>query len=120
MEKLVDAILDTIKDLAKGRLAFLGRWVGAIFSGRDLLLTWVSSSLRRTGDKSILIVALLASAWALYGYMGSIGTGVTTKSSHDAILKIRFSSPQADLRIVILDVDEKSIAALSDTQGRRP
>ena len=120
MEKLLDAILDTIKDLARGRLVFLGRWVGAIFSGRDFLLTWVSHSLRRTGDKSILIVALLASAWALYGYMGSIGTGVTTKSSHDAILKMRFSSPQADPRIVILDVDERSIASLSETQGRWP
>lgn len=120
MEKLLDAILDTIKDLAKGRLAFLRRWVDAIFSARDLLLTWISHSLRRTGDKSILIVALLASAWALYGYMGSIGTGVTTKSSHDAILKMRFSSPQADPRIVILDVDERSIASLSETQGRWP
>ena len=120
MEKLVDAILDTIKDLAKGRLVFLGRWIGAIFSVRDFLLTWVSYSLRRTGDKSILIVALLASAWSLYGYIGSIGTGVTTKSSHDTILKTRFSSPQADPRIVILDVDERSIAALSETQGRWP
>jgi CHASE2 domain-containing sensor protein len=120
MEKLLDAILDTIKDLAKGRLAFLGRWVGAIFSGRDFLLTWVSHSLRRTGDKTLLIVALLASGWALYGFVASLGTGVTTKASHDAILKIRFSSPQADPRIVILDVDERSIAALSEKHGRWP
>lgn len=120
MEKLLDAILDTLKDLAKGRLAFLGRWVGIIFSARDFLLTWISHSLRRTGDKTVLIIALVASGWALYGFVASIGTGTTTKASHDAILKIRFSSPQADSRIVILDVDERSIASLSETQGRWP
>jgi len=120
LEKLVDALLDTIKDLAKGKLAFLGRWVALLFTYRDLLLTWVSHFLRRTGDKSILIAALLASAWALYGYLGSIGADDTTKASHDAILKVRFSSPQADPRIVILDVDERSIASLSETHGRWP
>lgn len=120
MDKLFEAILDTLKDLAKGRFQFLRTWLDAAFLQRDLFVTWVSHQLRRTGDKSILIVAILASVVAVFGYISTFEKVLATKPSHDAILKVRFSSPLADPRIVIVDVDERSIAALADSHGRWP
>ena len=120
MDKLLDAVLDTSKDLAKGRLTFLRIWLDAVSFRRDLVVTVISQLLRRSGDKTILVVAILASCWAAYGYVSSLGKDPAPKPTHDAILKARFSGPPADAKVVILDVDERSIAALSDTHGRWP
>jgi len=120
MDKLFDAILDTLKDLATGKLAFLRVWLDAALLQRDLFVTWFSHLLRKTGDKTILVVALLASAWAIYGYVSTLGKDSAPKPSHDTILKARFSSPKPDAKVIIIDVDERSIAALSDSHGRWP
>lgn len=120
LEKFLEAIIESLRDFAKAKMPIVTRIFDQVFSLRDTLLTYLSLLLRRSGDRGILAVSLLASFWAVFLFISTVSTPGAPKPSHDAILKARFSSPAASSNLIILDIDERSIASLSESQGRWP
>ncbi|HEY0633966.1 MAG TPA: CHASE2 domain-containing protein [Gammaproteobacteria bacterium] len=85
---------------------------------RPLLLP-VATLSERLGNRFYLILALLmalAFSWAILDER----MGGMKYQAYDLIMKNRFQAPPADPDIVILDVDEASLAALSGEMGRWP
>ena len=57
------------------------------------------------------MVGVLATVYATYLFMVNALTPGMPKASHDVILKTRFSSPKPSADIVIVDIDERTLAA---------
>jgi CHASE2 domain-containing sensor protein len=75
---------------------------------------------RLFGVRAILTVGLAATVYATYLFAINAWTPGMPKASHDMILKNRFSSPQPASDILIVDIDERSLAAFSEKHGRWP
>lgn len=87
---------------------------------RNLSMSWAAMLSRQMGARAILLVGIAASAYAGYLFLSNQITPDAPKASHDAILKARWASPKASPAIVIVDIDERSLAALAPEQGRWP
>ena len=80
---------------------------------RTWSLSWAAWQSRRFGSRAILAVGVAATAYAGYLWVTHKIAPDAPKPSHDVILKTRWSSPPPSSQIVILDIDERSLAALS-------
>jgi len=85
-----------------------------------LVLSWAAMTSRRMGSRAVLIVALGASAYAGFLYFAGQIAPSTASASHDAVLRARWASPKPSPNIVIIDIDERSLAALANEHGRWP
>ncbi len=79
------------------------RWLGALPSRR---VTWA-------------LVAVF-SIWALLDVFAFKLAGGLAKSSYDAMVRTRFYAARADPRIVIIDIDEATLARMAPEFGRWP
>lgn len=86
----------------------------------NLVLSWAAMVSRQLGSRAILIVGLGASAYAGILYFADQIAPSSTSASHDAVLKARWASPKPSPNIVIVDIDERSLAALAPEHGRWP
>jgi len=120
VEKFIEALIDGLRAFARARLPAIERLFKRVFLYRDLALSEFSRLLRRSGQRTIFLIALMASVWALYLFLTTLSSTATPKPTHDAILKARFSGPVASEKIVILDIDERSIANMANSHGRWP
>lgn len=68
----------------------------------------------------MLIIGIGASAYAVFLYVADRIAPMSTSASHDTILKARWSSPAPARDIVIVDIDERSLAAMAPEYGRWP
>ncbi len=68
----------------------------------------------------MLIIGLAASAYAFALFAVDRIAPSDTSAAHDAILKARWSSPAPSRRVVIVEIDERSLAALAPEHGRWP
>lgn len=75
---------------------------------------------RRSGEKYYFALALIFILLALIESAASYLQGEVKTQSLDLAVKYRLSSPEADSKIVILDIDEKSLAIMSEKYGRWP
>lgn len=75
---------------------------------------------RRFGARAILTVGALATIYATYLMVADALVPGMPKASHDVILKTRFSSPAPSQNVLIVDIDERTLAALSEKNGRWP
>jgi CHASE2 domain-containing sensor protein len=87
---------------------------------KHLILSWAAMVSRQLGLRAILIIGLGASAYAGFMYFAGQIAPSSTSASHDAVLKARWASPKPSLNIVIVDIDERSLAALAPEHGRWP
>lgn len=86
----------------------------------NLILSWTAMVSRQLGSRAILMVGLGASAYAGFLYFAGQIAPSSTSASHDAVLKARWASPKPSPNIVIVDIDERSLAALAAQHGRWP
>jgi len=120
MSKLLETLLDILRDFSK---IYLPPLYGVIRRGLDLQslsVSLVAHYSRRFGGRAILATGLLASAYALYLFALQAITPEAPKASHDVVLKNRLSSPAPAGDVLIVDIDERTLAALSDRHGRWP
>jgi CHASE2 domain-containing sensor protein len=120
MSKMLETVIDVMKDVAK---TYLPPLYNVIKRGLDLKtfsMSMVAHYSRRFGARAILMVGVLATVYATYLFMVNALTPGMPKASHDVILKTRFSSPKPSTDIVIVDIDERTLAALSEKHGRWP
>lgn len=85
---------------------------------RPLLLPIAGLS-ERLGNRFYIILAVLMSLAFSWAILGERMAGMKYQA-YDLIMKNRFNAPAADADIVILDVDEASLAALAPEMGRWP
>jgi len=87
---------------------------------KALLLSLFAQYSRRFGFRAIVLTGAIASIYACYLFAVDTLAPGEPKASHDVILKTRFSSPKPSSKIMILDIDERSLASLSEKYGRWP
>src|SRR5512143_722427 len=85
---------------------------------RPLLLP-VAVLSERLGNRFYIMLALLMALVFSWAIVGDRMSGMKYQA-YDLIMKNRFNTPAADPNIVILDVDEASLAALAPDMGRWP
>ncbi|MFL6651647.1 MAG: CHASE2 domain-containing protein, partial [Sulfurifustaceae bacterium] len=73
----------------------------------------------RLGNRFYLGLAVVVIVGALYGIAGGL-TGGMKHQAYDLIMKSRFRTPLPDPDIVLVDIDEASLAAMAPEYGRWP
>lgn len=87
---------------------------------KNLGTSWTARLSRVWGRKVMLAVGTVATAWALVLFAGNSLTPDAPSPAHDAILKMRHASPVPSRDVVIVDIDERSLALLAPEHGRWP
>jgi adenylate cyclase len=112
-------VRDVARILRSGPISYKGlllRWSGL----RNLVLSNLALLSRQLGARAIILIGILATLYATYLFVvNQIAPGAPT-ASHDVILKTRWASPEPSSKVVILDIDERSLAAFSPEYGRWP
>lgn len=73
----------------------------------------------RLGSRFYILLAVVVIAVSLYGIAGG-QTGAMKHQAYDFIIKNRFRTPLPDRDIVLVDIDEASLAAMAPEFGRWP
>ncbi len=84
------------------------------------LQSFLAAATRRYDAKVLILIGLAATAFAISTFIADKISERKSSSKSDALLKIRFSSPTPAKDIIIVDVDERSLALLSKTKGNWP
>jgi CHASE2 domain-containing sensor protein len=76
--------------------------------------------MRRFDNRMLILVGLFATFFAIFSF--AIDNIVAKKANprSDAILKLRLSGPEPSTNILIVDIDERSLATLSSKYGNWP
>jgi CHASE2 domain-containing sensor protein len=120
MHNLIEIIIGVLREVSR---IYLPPIYNLIVRGLDLKTFSMSLAAhysRQFGARAILTVGILATIYAAYVFAINVWSPGMPKASHDLILKNRLSSPLPSTRILIVDIDERSLAALSDRYGRWP
>ena len=110
---------DIAQVLRSGPMSYTGlllRWAGL----RSLVLSNLAILTRQLGARALLLVGVVATLYATYLFaVNEIAPGAPT-AAHDLILKTRWASPKPSPQVLIVDIDERSLAALAPEHGRWP
>ena len=120
MFKILETLINVFRNTAKIYSSPLYNMIQRGMDFKSFSMTMVAHYSRRLGARMILTVGVLATVYASYLFIMHTLTPDMPTASHDAILKTRFSSPKPSRDILIVDIDERTLALLSDKQGRWP
>lgn len=120
MSKLLELALEVLRDLGKTYFPPIYNLIKRCLDLKTVSMSMAAHYSRLFGGRAILTVGLAATVYASYLFVINVWTPGMPKASHDVILKNRFSSPLPATDILIVDIDERSLAALSDKHGRWP
>ena len=120
MSKIFEAVLNTIRNITKSYLSPLYGVIKRCVDLKTFSMSMMAHYSRQFSARAILLVGVFATVYASYLFLMNTLTPEAPKPSHDVILKTRFSSPKPSDKIVIVDIDERSLAALSEKHGRWP
>ena len=84
-----------------------------------LFLRPLSTLSNRLGNRFYIGLAVAVGAAAVFA-IASGSTGAMKNKAYDLVMKARFQHPAADPDIVILDIDESTLAAMAPEYGRWP
>jgi adenylate cyclase len=103
----------------KGSLAIAG--LKARVNGLyNLGMSWAAMLSRQMGNRAIMLIGIGASIYAVLLFLSNQITPEAPKASHDTILQTRWASPKPSPSILIVDIDERTLAALAPEYGRWP
>lgn len=94
--------------------------VNYVIDRKALSISWIAFQSKKVGASGILAVGLVATLYAVFLFVSNEFAPRSSKPTHDLILKKRFSSPTPSENIVIVDIDERSLAQLAPKHGRWP
>lgn len=120
MSKILELLLDFFKDFSEKYLPAVSRLIGRVIALKAYAFSWLAHYSRQFGIQAILALGVVASLYAGVQFGTRTLSPETPKPSHDVILKSRFSSPLPSQQIVIVDIDERTLALLSEKHGRWP
>jgi len=93
--------------------------LGMTAAGATLFLG-VSRLCHATGTKFYWLLALVLSMGVLFSTIFDVSIGTVDGRVYDSVLKYRLASPAPADDVVILDIDERTLATLAPTYGRWP
>jgi CHASE2 domain-containing sensor protein len=117
---MLETVMDLLRDIAKTYFSPIYSLINRGLDLKTFSMSMAAHYSRRFGARAVLMVGIAATVYATYLFAINVWTPGMTKASHDVILKNRFSSPLPSSEILIVDIDERSLAALSDQHGRWP
>lgn len=120
MSKLLETSFELLQDTAKKYLPPIYALIKKVLDLKAFSLSFFAQYSRRFGFRAMIVTGVLASIYAIYLFAVDTLAPGAPKASHDVILKTRFSSPKPSANIIILDIDERTLAALSEKHGRWP
>jgi CHASE2 domain-containing sensor protein len=103
--------------LAGGALRALALGLG---SGRSLVQSRLAERLRQHHAGAVVAICVVACLYVLGAFAIDKWFKAGQKVAHDTILRHRLDSPDASASIVIVDIDERALAALAPQHGRWP
>jgi len=120
MPSLLKQIMHEIWQVAKeGPLTLSGLKTRA--NGlHNLGMSWAAMLSRQMGNRAIFLIGILASVYAAFLFVSNQIAPEAPKASHDTILQNRWASPKPSPDILILDIDERTLASLAPEHGRWP
>ena len=120
MLKFFEHTFALVRKIAKNNLPLIHELATRVIDLRVLGTSWAARLSRVWGARVLLAVGAVASIYAVVLFaIDGLGPGAPTPA-HDAILRNRFSSPPASSQIIIVDIDERSLAMLAPEHGRWP
>lgn len=120
MSRPIESLFEIISEWSKKHLPILHQWMSRLQDMKTFGLSWLAHHSRRFGSTAVVIVGTLSTLYAVYLFAFASLAPDKPKPSHDIILKNRFSSPPPSPEIVIVDIDERSLAMLAPEHGRWP
>lgn len=115
------------KSLAEGLKALLKHQISVFQSlamrglrVKNLSTSWTARLSRVWGGKVLLVFGVAASLYAVFLFATGSLTPDAPSNAHDTILKGRFSGPAPSRDVMIVDIDERSLALLAPEYGRWP
>ena len=87
---------------------------------RSRIQTRLAESLRQYRPQAIIAIAACACIYVIAGFVANIFLIDNPKASGDTLLRKRFSSPPAAENVIIVDIDERSLAMMAEKYGRWP
>lgn len=118
--KALKFILAELGFILLRRKTFVAAMVVHILNLRKRGMTTAAMMSRRLGQRAILVVGIGATVYALALFLTDKIAAGAPSPSHDAILKTRWASPKPSSKVVIVDIDERSLAAFAPEHGRWP
>lgn len=106
--------------LARLAAGWSGRLAARLASHRYLVQTGVAERLRRHRSAAVAAICAAACLYVVAAFAADMLVETGPTAAHDAILRHRLSSPEASRAVVIVDIDERTLAALAPTHGRWP
>lgn len=120
MIKSLHKALDFLRSFTRNYLPLMYEVAVRLIDLRMLGTSWAARLSRVWGARVLIVVGVAATAYAAVLF-ALHGLGPETPSSaHDTILRSRFSSPPPSTQVVIVDIDERSLALLAPDYGRWP
>lgn len=116
LKLLLQSVIDLVRPMPRS-VKDVQRRMSAI---RALLMSCMAMHLRQTGHRTVLLIGLGFSVYAAGLFLTDRITKDQPPASHDVILKTRWSSPTPASNIIIVDIDERSLATLAPEHGRWP
>jgi adenylate cyclase len=102
------------------RKTFVAAWIAQVMNLRKLAMTNAAMMSRRLGQRAVVLVGIGATVYAGVLFVADRLAPGAPSASHDAILKSRWAGPKPSKQVVIVDIDERSLAMLAPEHGRWP
>lgn len=85
---------------------------------RNIVRTKIAYNARKYEILAVISIGIFSTILSIVNF--SLSSQTNSNASHDQILRARFSSPEPSKNIVIVDIDEKTLATLAPQHGRWP
>jgi len=85
---------------------------------RNIVQTKIAYNARKYEILAVISIGIFSTILSIVNF--GLSSQSNSNASHDQILRARFSSPTPSKKIIILDVDEKTLATLAPQHGRWP
>ncbi|MEY4651747.1 MAG: hypothetical protein RI884_328 [Pseudomonadota bacterium] len=120
MPKFLPSMRALFRVLSSLHFPRLYAWSMRGVDAKNLGASWTARLSRVWGRKVLLGVGALATVWALALFATTGLTPDAPSPAHDVILKMRHTSPVPAREVLIVDIDERSLALLAPEHGRWP
>ncbi len=120
MTKLLRSLAGTLKALFKHQLPLISALAMRGVDAKNLSASWTARLSRVWGGKVLVAVGIVATLCAIILFATNSLTPDAPSPAHDTILKKRYSGPAPSRDVLIVDIDERSLALMAPEHGRWP